>query len=472
MDRNLRANLAVYAAAGFAYAVYQAVAALSAWGLELFPVRTAVLVWAYLWPLVVAANFVLVPGPRAQLLALLAYFAVPLLIAPGNALDGPGYWAVSMGPPTVMLAAFLHPKLRAAGPLVLAFMLVAVAGAHLAVAAVATGAGMKFIVDTAVLLELDIFRLLWEWTLAAFFVFAAVGWAALKWVRWRYEAKRISDRSLTLDALWLIFTFWDALTLAGSSWQWGAAGLGGFVLYKLVGSAGFAVVRARSGAGPGPRLLLLRVFGSQARSERLLARAGERWRYVGSIQLIAGVDLATANLEPHELLDYVRGALRERYVADDDELERQLAAMDLAPDADGRYRVNEFFCRDDTWKATLGRLAQSSDAVLMDLRGFGPANQGCIFELNELVAAVPLDRVALLVDATTDIALLSAVLESGWAALPAGSPNAHRADPAITLLRVKEDDVRTARAIAGALARAAAASPAGQASSKALATSS
>jgi len=43
-----------------------------------------------------------------------------------------------------------------------------------------------------------------------------------------------------------------------------------------------------------------------------VARPGARWRHAGSIQLIAGVDLATANLEPHELLDYVRGALRTR----------------------------------------------------------------------------------------------------------------------------------------------------------------
>jgi hypothetical protein len=472
IDRNLRANLAVYAVAGLAYAVYQAVVALRADGLELLPIRTVVITWAHLWPLAIAANIVLVPGLRAQALAIVGYFAIPVVLAPSTPLNGPVYWALAMGAPTVMLAAFMHPKLRAAGPLVLAFVLVATAGAQLAGAAAATGVGMRFIVDTAILFEMDALDLLWQWGLAAFVVFAALGWLVLKWIRRRYEAKRVSDRTLTLDALWLIFTFWAALNLANASGRWALVGLGGFLVYKLVAVAGFAVLRARRGGEPGRRLLLLRVFGSRDRSERLVARAGERWRHAGSIQLIAGVDLVTAYLEPHEMLDFVRGALRERYIGDEAQLERQLAGIDLAPDADGRFRVNEFFCRDDTWKATLGRLAQTSDVVLMDLRGFGPANQGCIFELHELVAAVPLDRIALLVDATSDLGLLREVLEAAWAGVRIGSPNAHRAEPSIALLRVEEDDAAAARAIVRALAQAASATPAAQLSSNALATSS
>ena len=58
------------------------------------------------------------------------------------------------------------------------------------------------------------------------------------------------------------------------------------------------------------------------------------------------------------------------------------------PDPDGRYRIKEFFCYNDTWQMTMERLAAASDAVLMDLRSFSRVNQGCIFELGRLLDGV------------------------------------------------------------------------------------
>ncbi|MGB7867531.1 MAG: hypothetical protein WBM01_04475 [Mycobacterium sp.] len=49
----------------------------------------------------------------------------------------------------------------------------------------------------------------------------------------------------------------------------------------------------------------------------------------------------------------------------------------------------------DTWQMVLRRLVGQSDAVLMDLRGFTRTSKGCIFELHELLDAVPLKRVPL-----------------------------------------------------------------------------
>ena len=54
----------------------------------------------------------------------------------------------------------------------------------------------------------------------------------------------------------------------------------------------------------------------------------------------------------------------------------------------------------------LMRLSRDSDAVLMDLRGFKLENQGCVFEINELLNVVALDRVVFVVGATTDLAFL------------------------------------------------------------------
>ena len=81
----------------------------------------------------------------------------------------------------------------------------------------------------------------------------------------------------------------------------------------------------------------------------------------------------------------------------------------------------------------LRRLSRESDAVLMDLRGFLPDNQGCVFEINELLNVVPLDRVVFVVDATTDLAFLRETFATGWEALAAESPNHNLAEPRVRL---------------------------------------
>jgi hypothetical protein len=100
--------------------------------------------------------------------------------------------------------------------------------------------------------------------------------------------------------------------------------------------------------------------------------------------------------------------------------------LDTRPDPDGRHRVNEFFCRADTWQMTMRRLAARSDSVLMDLRSFSPANQGCLYELEQLLRLVPLERVMLLIDDTTDRPLLEQTLQAMWQWLPAEAPDRGR----------------------------------------------
>ena len=101
----------------------------------------------------------------------------------------------------------------------------------------------------------------------------------------------------------------------------------------------------------------------------------------------------TGIVEPPEILDFVGGRMSRRFVRGKDDLEQRLTELDTLPDPDGRYRVNEFFCRADTWQMTMRQLAARSDAVLMDLRCFSPSNQGCLYELGQLVNIVPLSRV-------------------------------------------------------------------------------
>ena len=121
---------------------------------------------------------------------------------------------------------------------------------------------------------------------------------------------------------------------------------------------------------------------------------------------------------------------------------RRLAAMDVEPDRDGRYRINEFCCRDDTWQATVVALIARADAIVMDLRGFGAARRGAEFELEQLATRAAPERVVLVVDASTDRALVAKAIAG--AAAP------------MTVVEVRRGDARHADAAFTALLAAAA----------------
>jgi hypothetical protein len=130
-----------------------------------------------------------------------------------------------------------------------------------------------------------------------------------------------------------------------------------------------------------------------------------------------------ATVEPHEFLAFLSGRLNRQFIDGPEALSRRLTELDTLPDFDGRFRVNDFFCHDDTWQMTLARLVETSDVVLMDLRGFSPRNAGCAYELHELVATAPLERVIIAMDATTDADFLEQTLREAWKVMPADSPN-------------------------------------------------
>jgi hypothetical protein len=151
--------------------------------------------------------------------------------------------------------------------------------------------------------------------------------------------------------------------------------------------------------------------------------------------MIAGPDLATSTVEPHEILDFIAGRLQRRFISSPTALEQRLVETEPRCDPDGRYRISSFFCHDDTWKMVLGRLARDSDAVLMDLRGFTEEARGCIYEINELLDTVPLERIVFVIDRTTDEIGLVRVVFDGWARLGAASPNRADLTPRVRLVR-------------------------------------
>jgi hypothetical protein len=95
---------------------------------------------------------------------------------------------------------------------------------------------------------------------------------------------------------------------------------------------------------------------------------------------------------------------------------QRLDRLDLQPDPDGRFRINEVYCHDNTWRPALEALLDASDTMLMDLRSFSANNAGCVFELEQLVRRLASDNIFLVCDKTPDLPLLRRILGDAWAA--------------------------------------------------------
>jgi hypothetical protein len=256
----------------------------------------------------------------------------------------------------------------------------------------------------------------------------------------------------------LLFTVSHSVGLVFEHVAWVLAWVAAFAAYKATARIGFSWLRRQTPSrGKTPRLLLLRSFSIGKKSERLFDALEKHWRRVGSIQLIAGVDLARRSVEPHEFLDFMSGKLARRFIDGPEALGRRLSEIDTEPDRDLRFRVNDFFCYDDTWRTVLSKLVRQTDAVLMDLRGFSRQNSGCLFEIRELVATVPLERVVFVIDESTDRGLLSQALREA----PVGPQSAVRpeSEPRPRVFELRSMHWRELRRLLLALAMAVEPSP-------------
>lgn len=277
---------------------------------------------------------------------------------------------------------------------------------------------------TALLADTD-FGTPWVMTLGLDGVFMLialpVGWLA--WLRLRrlageYEAKRFSDGQLLARTWWLmlVVTIGFDIFIAREQ-RLLALGLvlGEIALFGPVNHwamQGLGVVRLAE-SRPAPTLLLLRVFGYTARTERLFDRVAARWRLIGPVTMIAAPDVTARTIDAGDYLRWLTGRIDELFVTSRPGLDARLAALDLRPDPDGRYRLNEFCCRDSTWQATVVELMLRADAVIMDVRGISPARRGCEFELQQLAQRLPPQRLVLVVDEQTDKAILQAAFGPG-----------------------------------------------------------
>lgn len=428
---------AIYAIAGMAYAKIVAAANIAAGGFIFAPIPFVFITLCLAWPIVITSGLVAATSWRAWATILAVYFALvvaaaAVLIAHSNGFtwaSAAWFWQHHTAEGTLLVLPFLARSVRAVGPMVLAFMILFVGGTITAILTVgASEDRIKWFLQLGAPWGLDSVETLIGFVIAGILALGLAGWIVLRVIGFLYRAKWISDQSLVIDAIWLLFAVTSAMGFAFIAPVWTLAPFGAFAVYKIIALAGFALRRRfASAGGDDPKLLLLRVFSLGRRSEHLFATFGKLWRYAGSIRLIAGPDLATTTVEPHEFLDFLSGKLARRFISGPDALAQRLSETTTVHDFDGRSRVGDFFCHDDTWQMVLGRLAEDSNAVLMDLRGFTPAQSGCIYEIKELIDLVPLDRVVFVIDETTDEAFLRKTFGEGWSRMRANSPNRQRA---------------------------------------------
>jgi len=463
--RSIRLTALVHIIAGSVFAATMTTAFLYAGNLEFLPFRFLYFTWVNAWPVVIAVHLAIGLSRRGRLIAAAIYFLVGILIASISMIKSPGLtlgqlvylWLDPNVPPTLLLVIFLNRRIRAIGPLVLVFMLLGVAGASLAVTLTGNSPTLlKALADASSAIGLRATSAVALLHLLGFAVFAVVGWLILSTLRRLYIAKSISEQSLIIDAVWLVFGIVNSIGLVFEGRWWLLSGLVAFALYKLTAITAFrAVGLARRAQLNGPRLLLLRVFALGKRSEALFDSLGKSWRTVGSMQMIAGPDLTTSAIEPHEFIEFIGGRLARRFIDTGRTLDLRMSQMDLAADCEGQYRVSEFFCHDDTWKMTLARLADESDAVLMDLRGFSPAHTGCVFEVHEIFNVVPLPRVVFAIDQSTDQTFLRQTMQNAWRQLKDRSPNHRLAEGQVALVELSAMSAATVDNLLYALCAAA-----------------
>jgi hypothetical protein len=438
----------LYAVAGCAYAAVMSAGAVFADDqIQGTAAQLAPLALGYLWPAVMVVLFVAAYDQRRRLQVLgiyaTAWMALMAVLATGS--TGAGAFSLVATflwlnvVPTLLVLGFSVRRIRAVGLLILSVLFLLALGAQTVMWFTATSEGFLWaVVGVGHALGLSAKAIVAALLALGFGVGALLAGPMARVIARRYDERRFSDQSLIADAHFLVFGVVQSLGPATASPPWFAVGLVAFAAYKLAMQLGLRALPAAP--RPPSALLLLRVFRLGARSERLFDRLRRHWLHEGPVQMIAGPDLVGSTVEPHEFLDFLGGRLDRRFVRDASDLNERLARQRRGTDPDGRHRIEAFFCRADTWRGTMQQLAQRCDVVLMDLRSFAPDNQGCLYEIGQLLDIVDLRRVVFIVDSSTRRPFLEAALRDAWQHLGPGSPNRASARSSARLFTVERPD--------------------------------
>lgn len=446
LDKKMRFKLTAYLLGGVAYS------ALFTWAMNHYSVSEPEQLFTYfvsfLFPFFIVSCLIYSTSLAKTCLIMVAYC---LLLAGSGWISEPelakhlGLWpanielnfkifqAVSL---SVLPAGifFLSRRVRSIGFMSACFFIVVLAGAYSVRHAfslenklgnwLGIGASMDFFLNMVLLAPL----------------FVTAGWVTVRYLSGLYVRKIISDEKLMIDVIVFTFSVAHSVYMITKTTQWLFIGLLGFFTYLFVSNV-LLVLIARIGSearSPPVSLLYLRVFDLGKRGEKFFNRFAKRWRSLGSINLISGIDLAKSTVEPDEFFEFVRGRMAYSFIKNEEDLSQRISRIDISADYDSRYRINEFYCHRNTWKPTMQQLVHASDVVLMDLRSFTRKNQGCLYELEQLVGFHDIDALLLLVDDTTDTDFLKKELLSIWRKIDSGSPNFLKPNASIHTFIYKE----------------------------------
>lgn len=105
------------------------------------------------------------------------------------------------------------------------------------------------------------------------------------------------------------------------------------------------------------------------------------------------------------------------------EVQEQLAKASTKPDGALRFQRHAFQCTNKVWRQAIQAMLARADAVLMDLSSLSVQNQACAWELGELLDRVPLSKVTLLINESTDLNCLRDIPDNTAKRMAASSPN-------------------------------------------------
>lgn len=219
---------------------------------------------------------------------------------------------------------------------------------------------------------------------------------------------------------------------------------------------------------PGPKLLVLRVFGPAKAAGLIFDKLASSWSRYGSYLTIddpgfarhryrvlqfgtlatAFVTLffaASSGLLALGVVGLIAArdwyGLTQRGPARDvAEASRRIERVLTHPwRIDGRHTDLRMVAYMDLWKVVVQRFVAVADVVLFDLRGYRDSNQGSAWEVGCLLDTFPLDRVVFLI-ADTDGDAVEAMLQRAARTLWTSSPNAAGRPQALRIVRIHEAD--------------------------------
>ncbi len=240
---------------------------------------------------------------------------------------------------------------------------------------------------------------------------ALLGYAGLITLARLHDAGKLSGQELFLDCWWLLFTVYQT-----GVWSMDDPiylfTLTSFLVYALVKRLLMKWLLPPAPDEVIPNLLLLRVFGFDRRTEQLFDQLTPPWRLIGSVSLIIAPDIAMRGIAPPDYAAFLIGRLWSRFNRDASALAREISTGLANPAPDGTFPLHQLLCMSNTWQPVMRALGTSSDAVIIDLRGFTGDRQGCRIELEYLAATAPNKPVVLLADSASDTLLIRQIIEA------------------------------------------------------------